>query len=548
MPLTIPLFRITLPIILGFGLAVLPLVTPAQDLPVPDSPNAARSSFPDPDLLSFDELVALASTARPSGPLAKRLEALLTAPFVHNQFADAKVQPRRPTVTNLGVVLRLGVWNIERGLNFDLICAALGDPSKFRELAGNNPRLSDQQKTQVASQLAALQELDVIVLNEVDLGMKRTEYRHVARELAASLHANYAYAVEFVEVDPVFELGTEQIHLSDTQQEQRLQEDLHVDREHYRGLHGTAVLSRYPIHSARVFRFPVCYDWYGEEAKRISKLEHGRRWSAHTLFKERIERELRHGGRMALVVDVTIPDLPTGRATIVAAHLENKCKPSCRRQQMQALLADIKTDKNPVILAGDLNTTSKDNTPTSIRNEIMSRVTDYQFWIGQAISFFNPLGIYKYALFPLRYFHGYNDPTALHLPVLWDNRERPLFKTVENFRFSDERAFDFRGQPERAVAQRSRTLADSNQRASKGFVPTYAFTRDFGGLVGRFKLDWVFVKPFITNPRRKAQDFRFAPHFAVTMRQLNESVPDRISDHPPMTVDLPLQEPKPSSD
>ena len=28
------------------------------------------------------------------------------------------------------------------------------------------------------------------------------------------------------------------------------------------------------------------------------------------------------------------------------------------------------------------------------------------------------------------------------------------------------------------------------------------------------------------------------------MRELNESVEDRISDHPPMTVDLPLTEPK----
>lgn len=39
------------------------------------------------------------------------------------------------------------------------------------------------------------------------------------------------------------------------------------------------------------------------------------------------------------------------------------------------------------------------------------------------------------------------------------------------------------------------------------------------------------------------QSYRFAPHFPVTMRELNESVPDRISDHPPITVDLPLTEP-----
>lgn len=115
---------------------------------------------------------------------------------------------------------------------------------------------------------------------------------------------------------------------------------------------------------------------------------------------------------------------------------------------------------------------------------------------------------------------------------------------MEKFRFADGHAFDFRGEPERALQQRSRTLADSNQRAGKGFVPTYAFQRDFGGLVGRFKLDWVFVKPFIDDPRRKQQSFRFAPAFAVTMRELNESVAERVSDHPPMTVDLPLGEKK----
>jgi hypothetical protein len=51
------------------------------------------------------------------------------------------------------------------------------------------------------------------------------------------------------------------------------------------------------------------------------------------------------------------------------------------------------------------------------------------------------------------------------------------------------------------------------------------------------------VKPFINDPRRAGQRFRFAPHFLVTMGELNESVDDRVSDHAPMTVDLPLTEP-----
>jgi hypothetical protein len=286
------------------------------------------------------------------------------------------------------------------------------------------------------------------------------------------------------------------------------------------------------------------YDWYRQEAKETAKLEKGKRWAAHKLFKERVGREVRQGGRMALIVELAIPGLPTVKATVVATHLENKCPPACRCRQMEALLADLKEDKNPVVIAGDLNTTSKNSTPVSLRNEIMSRVTDYQFWIRQTVSYFHPLGIYKRAPSPLHYFHGYNDPTAFHLPILWANRERRLFAAVEKFRFADEGAFDFRGDPERTPIRRSRTLANTNARASKGFFPTYAFSRDYAGLVGRFKLDWFLVKPFIQGPRLKGQSYLFAPHFPETMRELNESVAERISDHPPMTVDLPLSEPK----
>jgi endonuclease/exonuclease/phosphatase family metal-dependent hydrolase len=529
-----------------FGLVAPSYATEEKSTPAADA-HSAVAPPENPELLSFDELVTLSGTAKPEAELVARLDSLLNAPFVQSEKTAGDIAPRRPDVKGLGTVLRVGLWNIERGLNFELIRAALGDRDEFLRLAAAQPGLGLRQKEMVETQLAALHDVDVLILNEADWGMKRTEYRDVTRELAAALHMNYAYGVEFVEVDPVFDLGTEQVHLSDAQEDQRLQEDLRVDKDRYHGLHGTAILSRYPIENARIFRLPVCYDWYANEYKAISKLELGRRWSAQKLFRERVERELRHGGRMALIADIAVPDLPTGRATVVAAHLENKCPPACRKRQMQALLADLKEDRNPVLLAGDFNTTSSDNTPTSIRNEIMSRVTDYKFWIGQAVSYFHPLGIFKYALFPVRYFHGYNDPSAFHLPILWDNRERPLFGTMEKFRFTDNHAFDFRGEQDRTAPPRSRTLADSNQRTWKGFVPTYAFNRDFGGLVGRFKLDWILVKPFIDDSRRAGQSYRFAPSFPVTMRELNEAVADRVSDHAPMTVDLPLAEPAKSA-
>jgi endonuclease/exonuclease/phosphatase family metal-dependent hydrolase len=534
--------RIALHCGLTFGIAFSSCVAQENSRPTPQALTFAERRQ-NPALLSFEDLVALASSAKPEGALAARFNTLLNTPFVHSETVPGDIQPHRPNLAGLGIVVRVGQWNIERGLNFDLIRSALSDPSEFLRMTATEDRISPDRRKVIESQLTRLQGVDVLVLNEADWGMQRTEYRDIARDLATALRMNYAYGVEFVEVDPVFDLDTEQVHLGDARQDRRLQQDLQVDRQQYRGLHGTAILSRYPIERARILRLPVCYDWYAKEYAAISKLERGRRWSAHKLFRERVERELRQGGRMALIADISVPDLPTGRATIVATHLENKCPPGCRRRQMQALLADIRSDDNPVVIAGDLNTTSRDNTPTSVRNEIRTRVTDYKFWAGQAVSHFHPLGVFQYTLLPVRYFHGFNDPTAFHLPILWDNREQPLFRTMAKFRFSDGHAFDFRGEPDRTLPSRRRTLADSNQRGGKGFTPTYAFARTYGGLIGQFKLDWIFVKPFIDNPRNSEQTYRFAPHFPITMRELNESVDQRISDHPPMTVDLPLAEP-----
>jgi endonuclease/exonuclease/phosphatase family metal-dependent hydrolase len=509
-------------------------------------PNTSAPNTENPALLTFDDLVTLSHTADPTGDLAHRLDSLLNTPFLHE---DPSAKPIRPT-TNLGSTLRLAMWNIERGLNIDLIRAALTDPTKFNELApAESPTDPKNQKAHIAhraavdSQLKKLSDLDLLILNEADLGMKRTNYDNVTADLASALHMNYAFATEFLEVDPIFDLNSEKVHLPDAQEDHRLQEDLQVDHDKYRGLHGTAILSRYPLHNVHIFRLPVCYDWYATEYAAISSLEQGRRWSAEKLFKERIERELRHGGRMALIADISVPESPTGQVTVVAAHLENKCTPACRKKQMIALLDQLKSNTNPVILAGDFNTTGSDNTPTSIRNEIMKRITDYQFWIKQVISYFNPLGLAKLALYPLHYFHSYNDPTAYHLPIIWDNRERPLFNYIENFRFDDGRTFDFRGRKKFTDPPRARTLADSNERQWKGFVPTYAFARDFGGFVGRFKLDWILVKPFTTNPRQSNQPLKFAPTYPTTMQELNSAPADRISDHPPITVDLPLTEP-----
>jgi hypothetical protein len=61
--------------------------------------------------------------------------------------------------------------------------------------------------------------------------------------------------------------------------------------------------------------------------------------------------------------------------------------------------------------------------------------------------------------------------------------------------------------------------------------------------VAKFKLDWIFVKSELENPRDPKGPYIFAPHFARTLTDLNNCPPEPLSDHSPMTVDLPFHEP-----
>jgi endonuclease/exonuclease/phosphatase family metal-dependent hydrolase len=496
-----------------------------------------------PELLNFQELVALSVTNQPDEPLASKLQAILQTPFVSNEAALAGVQPHRPTVEGAGPILRAASWNIERGLNFDLIRLALSDPEGFRAAAQRRGGPNRSKQAIINLQLRTLRDADVLILNEVDLGMKRTDYLDVTRELARVLGMNYVFGVEFVEVDRLDDLGVEKVQLDDPALAKQMQEELKPDPARYLGLHGNTILSRYPIQNARLFRLPVCHDWYGTEKVAISKLEQGKRFAADKIFLARIEREVRVGGRMALIADLAIPDLQTHVATVVNAHLENKCPPECRTKQMDALLSQIKRIEHPVIVAGDLNTTGADGTPTSIRREILKRVKNYEFWVTQALKWGTPASLPLAAITPVRYFKNYLDPTSIHLPVVGNNKEAILFRHIEKFRFADQNTFDFRGELEHNSQDKEGTLANSNQRGLKGFTPTFTLARDFGGLVGRYKLDWFLIKPFIPQPRGEGMSYEFAPHFPLTLRDLNNAVPDGISDHAPITVDLPLGNP-----
>jgi Endonuclease/Exonuclease/phosphatase family len=522
------------------------LFLPAESRPS-RSPGDDFVRFSKPEFLSFDELVE-AEQKDPLPPeLAKKLETLVTTPIVSNEAYYEGARPKRPSSPELGPYLRAILWNIERGIQFDPIRIALSEPDKFDQVLAERkdlktkPLTPDELKV-VKQQLDFLQPADLLILNEVDYGVTRTDYRDVGGGLAKALHMNYAYGVEFLEIDPL-NLGLEKVQLEDPEAQADIQKSFDVDKSRYLGMHGTAVLSHYPLRKAVLRPLPVCYDWYANEKKEVSKLEEGRRKGANLAFMERISREIRRGGRTVLIVELAVPESPTGAVTVVAPHLENKCKPGCRLKQALQILEWIKADHNPVILAGDLNTTGSDNAPVSVSKVVKDRLKDPDKWALQAVKW--STGAPTILLMPVNMMRNKNDPTGFDLPVLSRKKEAKLFDESGKFHFEDGHVFDFRGEDARSADGRGGTLSDSNERAGKGFRYTFALAKTYGGLVGEYKLDWFFVKGLGTDPRKPGGKYQFAPHFARTLVELNNAPEDSLSDHFPMVVDIPLAEPPP---
>ena len=128
-------------------------------------------------------------------------------------------------------------------MNFDLIRLALSDPEGFKQAASERGGLDASKQSRIEQQLRTLRDADLIVLDEVDLGMKRTDYRDVAKDLAQALGMNYVFGVEFVEVDRLDDLGIQKVQLEDPALTQQMHEELTPDPARYLGLHGSAILT-----------------------------------------------------------------------------------------------------------------------------------------------------------------------------------------------------------------------------------------------------------------------------------------------------------------
>ena len=199
----------------------------------------------------------------------------------------------------------------------------------------------------------------------------------------------------------------------------------------------------------------------------------------------------------------------------------------------------MRSIENPVALVGDLNTSGSDSTPTSFEREVKKRLGSSKFWVAQGIKYASGVGlVYDLTVGFVKMQRTRNDPTVKSVKFVSENPEEKFFDTLKDFRFSDNGAFDFRGSKKYSTGASGQTLSDSNERGSKGFISTLELK---GRITVELKLDWIFIKPVgLTNPDDLEQPHNFAPQFARTLKSLNYSLKDRISDHNPMIVDLPL--------
>jgi len=209
-------------------------------------------------------------------------EPWLSASDIHQVVGEPLRVERSVPAGDLSVV----TWNIERGMAYDAVLSVL------RRL-----------------------DADVILLQEVDRGCRRTEYRDVARDLAKALEMNWVSAGEFQEIGE--------------------------SRDGVPATTGQAILSKFQITRAETIPFTAQDRW---------------RWSVNPV-------QPRRGGRIALTAR-------TGGLVLYDTHIESSGNEPLKRRQMAEILAHrarTLTETAPVLIAGDFN-----NGPLSGSRSLMS--------------------------------------------------------------------------------------------------------------------------------------------------------------------------------
>ncbi len=352
----------------------------------------------------------------------------------HSQPAERNGRP---------AFLRAVSWNIERGRRFEGILEVLkGHP--------------------------LLRQADLLLLTEVDVGMARSGNRHVPRELAHALGMHYAFGNSYLCLSP----GNPR--------------DGRCTQPNSVGLHGNAVLSRWPIRAAESCSVAITKDKLTSSEPRL-------------------------GHKKALGVHISTPLGPLGALVV---HLDSGSGPQQRGAQMRDALGLLRrADPGlPWLVGGDFNTTTYDaRGPWQL-----ARCLATKFWRGG---------------FPHALEH-YLHPQRLY--------EREVFAALEAERLRTE-GFNAEG-----VGTLRYEVGDwQSESKLYDYMPRFAARylerklRPYGGAAA-FKLDW-FAARGLRGLR--ADERRDAPpscgqRASVAPAALQRLHPAPLSDHDPIFVDV----------
>lgn len=494
-----------------------------------------------PEFLTHSELVQLSRDPDPSPAVKAKLDRFWRTPLVSNEAWRSGQRPRPLSTDRLGGILRVASWNIEKSLTVARAARAIKSPAEYEAMI--DPReapVGSEERAEMMRQRERLATADIIFLQEMDIGVNRSGHVDAARVLAKALGMNYAYGAQALEVDPVL-LGLDPPAKGDEKPKP-------VDPARYKGVFGSAILSRYPIVNAQVFQLKTKpYDWYRDEQRRADLVEQGRRLGSQWVFWNKITRELKVGGRCFFRVDVAVPGVPGGVVTLVNNHLEIKTRPWHREAQMEEILSHLKDVPHPVIMAGDHNSAPNDVSATSFERLIVRQLDTPSAFVSTAVHLTSLISGTVIPVYRergvLNALKNFQSPLARDIPIIFPNHVLGLFNKVRDFRFADGTAFDFRGDHERSINTREGVLANSNEKRLKGQRTTFSVKRPIGP-IGRYRLDWIFVRSgLLKDPRDRKGPYRLAPHYGETLAEFNEGLSEQLSDHRPIVVDIPLDEP-----
>ena len=316
---------------------------------------------------------------------------------------------------------RVLAWNLERGIEYE---------GQLAEIRGH-PYLGS---------------VDVFLLTETDVGMARSANRNVARELARNLGLDYAFAPCYLNLSKG--VGVE----NEAQGRNEL------------GLHGNAILSRYPIRNPRPIQLGNGRDKMRGNEKRL-------------------------GQQVALAAEIGFPGFDL---TVCSVHLDAQSRQRHRRDQMAAVVDGL-PPSGPAVIGGDWNTTTFDS------SSALSAIVGY--WVRVMLGAGNT--IRNHFLRPYTLF------------------ERELFRLLE------QRGFDWRGANVLDERTTSYDVEDVKTHENlREWVPAWCFDfirwalRDFDGKCP-LKIDWFAVRevkaaaPVVLHEFREGRRPPLSDHDAI---------------------------------